>query len=73
MPITRVNCPKGARTSDQKATRAPAGAGLTRQEIDPLTETGTAATGFFFNEFEVENWRPGEVSPSEHPDKVLSI
>lgn len=28
---------------------------LIRQEIDPVTEIGTAATGFLFNELDVEN------------------
>lgn len=38
-----------------------------------LTEIGTAATGFFFKELEVESCFPGGVSPSEHPDKVFWI
>jgi hypothetical protein len=41
---------------------------LIRQEIDPVTEIGTAATGFFFNELDVENCLPGGVLLSEHPD-----
>lgn len=42
---------KRAHSSKQKATLAPRLAqALIRQEIDPVTETGTAATGFFFNE-----------------------
>ena len=44
---------------------------LIRQEIDPVTEIGTAATGFFFNGLDVENCFPGGVPLSEHPDKVF--
>jgi phenylpyruvate tautomerase PptA (4-oxalocrotonate tautomerase family) len=74
MPFIRVNCPKGALSSEQKATLAPRLVQtLIRQKIDPFTEIGTAATGFFFNELEVENCFPGGVSPSEHPNKVFWI
>jgi phenylpyruvate tautomerase PptA (4-oxalocrotonate tautomerase family) len=74
MPFIGVNCPKGAHSSEQKATLAPRLVqALIRQEIDPLTEIGTAATGFFFNELEIENCFPGGVPPSEHPDKVFWI
>jgi phenylpyruvate tautomerase PptA (4-oxalocrotonate tautomerase family) len=74
MPFIRVNCPKGAHSSEHKATLAPRPVqALIRQEIDLLTEIGTAATGFFFNELDVENWRPGGVPLSEHPDKVFWI
>jgi phenylpyruvate tautomerase PptA (4-oxalocrotonate tautomerase family) len=61
MPTIRgVNCPKGAHSSEQKPTLAPPLVqALIRQGIDPVTEIGTAATGFFFNEFDVENWFPG--------------
>ena len=60
MPFIRVNCPKGALSSEQKATLAPRLVqALIRQEIDPVTEIGTAATGFFFNELDVENCFPG--------------
>jgi hypothetical protein len=31
---------------------------LIHQEIDPLTEIGTAGTGFFFSQFDVENCFP---------------
>jgi phenylpyruvate tautomerase PptA (4-oxalocrotonate tautomerase family) len=69
LPFIRVNCPKGALSSEQKATLAPRLVqALIRQEIDPVTEIGTAATGFFFNELDVDNCFPGGVLPSEHPD-----
>ena len=45
---------------------------LIRQEIDRVTENGTAAKeDFFFNELDLENCFPGGVSLSEHPDKVF--
>ena len=72
MPFIRVNCPKGALTAEQKAKLAPRLVqALIRQEIDPVTEIGTAATGFFFNELEVENCFPGGLPLSEHPDKTF--
>jgi len=72
MPFIRVNCPKGALTAEQKSSLAPRLVqALIRQEIDPITEIGTAATGFFFNELDVENCFPGGVPLSEHPDKVF--
>ena len=53
MPIIRVNCPNAAHSSEHKATLAPRLVqALIRQEIDPFTEIGTAATGFFFNELD---------------------
>src|ERR1700727_421534 len=72
MPFIRVNCPKGALSAEQKATLASRLVqALIRQEIDPVTEIGTAATGFFFNELDVENCFPGGVPLSEHPDNVF--
>jgi phenylpyruvate tautomerase PptA (4-oxalocrotonate tautomerase family) len=72
MPFIRVNCPKGALTAQQKADLAPRLVrALIRQEIDPITEIGTAATGFFFNELDVENCFPGGVPLAEHPDKMF--
>src|ERR1700722_6462403 len=72
MPFIRVNCPKGALTAEQKAELAPRLVhALIRQEIDPVTEIGTAATGFFFNEVDVENCFPGGVPLTEHPDKMF--
>src|ERR1700727_3022680 len=72
MPFIRVNCPKGALSAEQKATLASRLVqALIRQEIDPVTEIGTAATGFFFNELDVENCFPGGVPLSEHPDKTF--
>jgi phenylpyruvate tautomerase PptA (4-oxalocrotonate tautomerase family) len=72
MPFIRVNCPKGALTADQKAKLAPRLVeALIRQEIDPVTEIGTAATGFFFNEIEVNNCFPGGVPLTEHPEKTF--
>ena len=72
MPFIRVNCPKGALTAEQKTALAPRLVhALIRQEIDPVTEIGTAATGFFFNELDVENCFPGGVPLSEHPDKMF--
>jgi phenylpyruvate tautomerase PptA (4-oxalocrotonate tautomerase family) len=72
MPFIRVNCPKGALTAQQKADLAPRLVqALIRQEIDPVTEIGTAATGFFFNELDAENCFPGGVPLTEHPDKVF--
>jgi hypothetical protein len=46
---------------------------LIRQDIDPVTETAMAPTGFFFDQLEVENCFPGGVLSSEHPDKVFWI
>jgi phenylpyruvate tautomerase PptA (4-oxalocrotonate tautomerase family) len=72
MPFIRVNCPKGALTAEQKARLAPRLVqALIRQEIDPITEIGTAATGFFFNELDVDNCFPGGIPLSVHPDKVF--
>lgn len=72
MPFIRVNCPKGALTAAQKASLAPRLVrALIRQEIDPVTEIGTAATGFFINELEVENCFPGGVPLAEHPENVF--
>jgi phenylpyruvate tautomerase PptA (4-oxalocrotonate tautomerase family) len=72
MPFIRVNCPVGALTADQKARLAPLLVkALIRQEIDPVTEIGTAATGLFFNEIEVRNCFPGGVPLTEHPEKMF--
>ena len=72
MPYIRVNCPKGALTLEQKARLAPRIVhALIRQEIDPVTDIGTAATGFFFNELEVDNCFPGGVPLTQHPEKVF--
>jgi phenylpyruvate tautomerase PptA (4-oxalocrotonate tautomerase family) len=72
MPFIRVNCPKGGLTPDQKAKLAPLLVqALIRQEIDPVTEIGTAATGFFFNEIDVNNCFPGGAPLSEHPEKMF--
>ena len=72
MPYIRVNCPKGALTLEQKAKLAPRIVhALIRQEIDPVTDIGTAATGFFFNELEVDNCFPGGVPLMQHPEKVF--
>ena len=72
MPFIRVNCPKGALTPEQKAKLAPRLVyALIRQEIDPVTEIGTAATGFFYNEVDVENCFPGGVSLTSHPEKIF--
>jgi hypothetical protein len=46
---------------------------LIRQDIDPVTETAMAPTGFFFDQLEVENCFPGGVLSSEHADKVFWI
>jgi phenylpyruvate tautomerase PptA (4-oxalocrotonate tautomerase family) len=72
MPFIRVNCPKGALSAEQKAKLAPKLVqALIRQEIDPITDIGTAATGFFFNELDIENCFPGGVPLAEHPDKTF--
>jgi hypothetical protein len=64
--------PKGAVTAQQKAKLSPRLVrALICQEIDPVTQIGTAATGFFFNERAVENCIPGGVPLSEHPDKIF--
>ena len=66
--------PEGAHSSEQKAALTPRMVQvLIRQEIDPVTEIGMAATGFFFNELSVENCLPGGVPPSEYPGKVFWI
>jgi phenylpyruvate tautomerase PptA (4-oxalocrotonate tautomerase family) len=60
MPFIRVNCPKGALTADQKSRLAPQLVhALIRQEIDPVTDSGTEKTGFMFNEIDPENCFPG--------------
>jgi phenylpyruvate tautomerase PptA (4-oxalocrotonate tautomerase family) len=70
MPFIRVNCPKGALSAEQKAKLAPKLVhALIRQEIDPVTESGTEKTGFMYNELDVENCFPGGKPLSEHPDK----
>jgi phenylpyruvate tautomerase PptA (4-oxalocrotonate tautomerase family) len=72
MPFIRVNCPKGALTHEQKTELAPRLVqALIRQEIDPVTEIGTAATGFFYNEVDVENCFPGGVPLASHPEKTF--
>ena len=72
MPFIRVNCPKGALSAEQKARLAPKLVhALIRQEIDPITDVGTAATGFFFNELDIENCFPGGIPLAEHPDKTF--
>jgi phenylpyruvate tautomerase PptA (4-oxalocrotonate tautomerase family) len=72
MPFIRVNCPKGALSQEQKARLAPRLVhALIRQEIEPVTEIGTAATGFFYNEVDVGNCFPGGVQLSEHPEKMF--
>jgi hypothetical protein len=61
MPFIRVNCPKGAPSSEQKP-HSRAGwlvQALMGQGIDPVTEIGTAQTGFFFTESDVDNCFPG--------------
>jgi phenylpyruvate tautomerase PptA (4-oxalocrotonate tautomerase family) len=72
MPFIRVNCPKGALSAEQKAKLAPRLVhALIRQEIDPVTEGGTAKTGMFFNELDVENCFHGGVPLSEHPENTF--
>jgi phenylpyruvate tautomerase PptA (4-oxalocrotonate tautomerase family) len=74
MPFIRVNCPKGALTAEQKARLAPMLVeALIGQEIDPVTEIGRAATGFMFNEVDVENCFPGGVPLKLHPEKTFWI
>lgn len=73
MPYIRVNCPKGALTPEQKARLAPRIVhALIRQEIDPVTDIGTAATGFFFNELEVDNCFPGGVPLTQHSTVLVT-
>jgi phenylpyruvate tautomerase PptA (4-oxalocrotonate tautomerase family) len=72
MPFIRVNCPKGALTADQKAELAPKLVhALIRQEIDPVTPSGTEKTGMFFNELDIENCFHGGVPLSDHPDNTF--
>ena len=67
MPFIRVNCPKGALTADQKAKLAPLLVEvLISQEIDPVTEIGGAATGFMFNEIDVDSYCRGGVPLAEN-------
>ncbi|MGA7868433.1 MAG: hypothetical protein WCA23_31450 [Stellaceae bacterium] len=62
MPFIRVNCPKGALTANQKVKLAPLLVeALISQEIDPVTEIGTEATGFMINEIDVHNCFSGGV------------
>lgn len=44
---------------------------LIRQKIDPVAESGTAATSFFFNQLDAENCFPGEVRSTEHPNQAF--
>jgi phenylpyruvate tautomerase PptA (4-oxalocrotonate tautomerase family) len=72
MPFIRVNYPKGALSAEQKAALAPKLVhALIRQEIDPVTESGTAKTGMFFNELDVQNCFPGGVPLADHPEKIF--
>lgn len=72
MPFIRVNCPKNALTATQKSKLAPLLVeALISQEIDPVTEIGRAATGFMFNEIDVENCFPGGVPLTENPEKTF--
>jgi phenylpyruvate tautomerase PptA (4-oxalocrotonate tautomerase family) len=72
MPFIRVNCPKGSLSAEQKNQLAPRLVhALIRQEIDPVTEGGTAKTGMFFNELDIENCFHGGVALSEHPENVF--
>jgi len=72
MPFIRVNCPRGALSSEQKARLAPRLVqALIRQEIDPVTESGTAKTGMFFNELDIENCFHGGVPLHEHQENVF--
>jgi phenylpyruvate tautomerase PptA (4-oxalocrotonate tautomerase family) len=74
MPFIRVNCPKGSLTAEQKAKLAPLVVeALISQEIDPVTDIGRTATGFMFNEIDVENCFPGGVPLRPHPEKTFWI
>jgi len=46
---------------------------LIRQEIDPVTDIGTAATSSFFNEHEVDNFFPEGVPFPEQVKKVCVV
>jgi hypothetical protein len=68
-PIIR---PQGTLNSSE-ATLAPRLVqALSCQEIHPVTEIGTAATGFLY-QLDVEKRFPGRVLSSEHADKVFWI
>jgi phenylpyruvate tautomerase PptA (4-oxalocrotonate tautomerase family) len=72
MPFIRVNCPKGALTAYQKSKLAPLLVeALISQEIDPVTEIDRAATGFMFNEIDVDNCFPGGVPLAENLEKTF--
>jgi phenylpyruvate tautomerase PptA (4-oxalocrotonate tautomerase family) len=72
MPYIRVTTPKGSLSLQQKGELAPRIVhALIRQEIDPVTDIGTAATGFFFNELEHDSCYPGGVPFTEHPERVF--
>jgi phenylpyruvate tautomerase PptA (4-oxalocrotonate tautomerase family) len=72
MPHIRVSCPKGSLNLKQKAELAKRMVyALIRQEIDPVTDIGTAATGCFFNEIDVENCFQGGVPLTQHPERVF--
>jgi phenylpyruvate tautomerase PptA (4-oxalocrotonate tautomerase family) len=74
MPFIRVNCPKGSLTAEQKTKLAPMLVeALISQEIDPVTEIGRAATGFLYNEIDVENCFPGGAPLTLHPEKTFWI
>jgi hypothetical protein len=74
MPFIRVNCPKGALTAEQKAALAPRLVqALIRQEIDPVTEIGTGATGFFYNEVGIENCLIGATQGPQRLAEALEL
>lgn len=74
MPFIRVTTPVNAFTAEQKAKLAPLLVeAVMGQEIDPMTDIGRAATGFFFDEIEGHNCFPGGVPLIQHPEKTFWI
>jgi phenylpyruvate tautomerase PptA (4-oxalocrotonate tautomerase family) len=72
MPQIRVSCPKGSLNPKQKAELAKRMVyALIRQEIDPVTEIGIAATGCFYNEIDVANCFNGGVPLTDHPERLF--
>ena len=74
MPFIRVTTPVNAFTAEQKAKLAPLLVeAVMGQEIDPMTDIGRAATGFFFTEIEEHDCFPGGVPLNQHPEKRFWI
>ena len=74
MPYIRVSCLTSALTDKQKARLASLLVEIVMgQEIDPMTEAGRAATPVLFDEIGAENWFPGGLPLTQHPERAFII